>query len=283
MTRIKVKTKKKESAKKVIAKKAPAKKVPVKKAPAKKAPAKKVPTKKVIAKKKPIKKAPSKKTEPKIIPAKKWDEGGVDIVKKTHNRLNRPYSVNICATSSGTVNFPFGDDKTLVEPKKEISKSKLQKFIEKAEKIVRKRHRKEPLKLSTFNELVKEELDRIIDEYNTRKTIDEVLKDRFAPNPSGKREINVRNIDLSDFNTHGINLFCESIFKEKNDKQKERQSFNSQFKLKSNGKYNVGKLKGLNIINKDGYAPLKVLILTLDKDEIKLLKNGLPIKFILEK
>lgn len=146
------------------------KKKTVKKTVVKKKPIKKAPTKKVISKKKPIKKVPVKKTEPKIIPAKKWDEGGVDIIKKTHNRL-RPYSVNITSTSGGIMNFPFADDKTLLEPKKEISKSKLTKLIEKAKKIVRKRNRKEPLKLSTFNELVKEELDRMIDEYNTRKTL----------------------------------------------------------------------------------------------------------------
>lgn len=275
MTAIKKKTVNKSVVKKLAAKKSPAKKVAEKKVTAKKAPVKKAPTKKV----------PVKKTEPKIIAAKKWDEGGVDFVQKAHNRLNKPYSVNICATSNRT----FEDNKTLVEPKKEISKSKLQKFIEKAEKIVRKRYRKEPLKLSTFNQLVKEELDIIIDEYNTRKTIDEVLKERFDKSPSGKKEI--KTVDIRDLHQTNIfdyfipqnKLFCESVLKHKKNKEKERKSFSGSFKLQSNGEYNVGKLKGLNIINKDGYAPLKVLILTFDKDEIKLLENGLPIKFILEK
>jgi|JI9StandDraft_1071089.scaffolds.fasta_scaffold93494_3 hypothetical protein len=236
MTAIKKKIVKKSVVKKLATKKASAKKVSAKKAPAKKAPAKKA----------PAKKAPVEKTEPKTIPTKKWDEGGVDFVKKAHNRL-RPYSVNIASTSGGGMaNFPFGDNKTLVEPKKEISKSKLQKFIEKAEKIIRKRYSNEPMKLSTFNKLVKEEVDRIIEIHNTRKTINEVLKERF-------------------------------------DKEKECKSFSSPFKLKSNGKYNVGTIKGVNIVNKDKYTRLKVLILTLEKDEIKLLENGLPIKFILEK
>jgi hypothetical protein len=263
MTAIKKKTVNKSVVKKLATNKAPANKVAEKKAPSKKVPAKKTPTKKVS-----IKKTQLSNT--------KWNEGAVDVVKKSHNRLSKPYSVNICPTSSGTL---FEGIKTLVEPKKEISKSKLQKFIEKAEKIIRKRYSNEPLKLSTFNELVQKEVDRMIEVYNTRKTIDEVLKDRFAPNPSGKREIKT-DIDLSPTS---IKLFCESIFKEKKDKENGYHSFNSPFKLKSNGKYNIGTIKGLKIINKDGYVPLKVLILTFDKDEIKLLKNGLPIKFILEK
>lgn len=270
---------KKKTVKKSIVKKVAAKKAPTKKALTKKAPTKKVPVKKSTAKKVSV-----KKTEPKIIPAKKWDEGGVDIIKKTHNRLNKPYSVNICNTSGGMMKAVlFGNDKTLVEPKKEISKSKMKEFTKKADKIVRKYYGKQSLKISDFNELVKKGVDRMIDEYNTRKTIDEVLKDRFAPNPSGKREINVRKIDLSDFNPPSVKLFCESVFKEKNNKEKQYQSFNNAFKLKSNGLYNIGKLKGLNIVNKDGYAPLKALIFKFDKDEIKLLKNGLPIKFIIEK
>jgi hypothetical protein len=230
-----------------------------KKAPIKKVAAKKLDVKKVPAKKATSKKVSVKKTEPKMIPAKKWDEGGVDIIKKTRNRLNKPYSVNIESTSGLMTNFPFGDNKTLVEPKKEINKSKLQKFIEKAEKIMIKRYRNEPILPSNYKALVKEEVDRLIDTYKTRKTIDEVLNERFNKSPSGKRKI--KNVDIPDLH----------------------EVFNNPFKLKSNGKYNVGTMKGLKIINKDGYVPLEVLILKFDKDEIKLLKNGLPIKFILEK
>lgn len=157
------------------------KKKTVNKSVVKKVTTKKVPTKKALAKKISV-----KKTEPKIIPAKKWDEGGVDIVKKTYNRLNegKPYSVNVASTS----------------------------------------------------------------------------------------------INLKDLTPMTIFDFYEPKVKTKKSK-----ICNCKFKLKSNGKYNVGKLKGLNILNKDGYVPLKVLILTLDKDEINLLKNGLPIKFILKK
>ena len=183
---------------------------------AEKKPVKKAPTKKAIAKKKPIKKVPVKKIEPKIIPAKKWDEGGVDFIKKTYNRLNKSYSVNIANTTGVSL---FGVGKTLVEPKRVNKKKDL-----------------------TFN-------------------------DKISPKASGKRDIKL--------------LVTRDFSKKINNKSEE--SFRTKFELKSNGKYNIGKLKGLNIVNKDGYAPLKVLILTFTKDEIKLLKNGLPIKFILEK
>lgn len=100
---------------------------------------------------------------------------------------------------------------------------------------------------------------------------DLIIKNNIAPMPSENRKNESENKKSDNNNFYDFNA------------NKQEENIRSEFKLKSNGKYNVGKIKGLKIVNKDGYAPLKVLVIKFDKDEINLLKNGLPIKFILEK
>lgn len=106
---------------------------------------------------------------------------------------------------------------------------------------------------------------------NIRNIRDLIIRNNIAPMPSENRKNESENRKPDNDNFYDFNV------------NKQEENIRSEFKLKSNGKYNVGKIKGLKIVNKDGYIPLKVLVIKFDKDEIKLLKNGLPIKFILEK